>query len=360
LHRLRAQRDTLVRMLRSVRAGHNPEFNDPAVATAIGEYAKYTDASPHMDEAAHAHADEDDAARSEREAELDRDSAAQADQALDACCRAVAAAEAERATAESDVALLLRVLRDLRDGYNKNYHDLAVKAAVEALGDAEKVHGQDARAAAEARASVDFAALALRVAEAQAQLDQLAPATADAADGDGGLADARAAFWDAQTQHNTAKGKVAATAALLETADLGPRDMYLAVKGDCVELDAGEFKYQVCLLDRASQTGNLDVQRVSLGTFEGFGADHTVHRYTHGTRCWNGPERSLTASFVCGTDIKILAVSEPEKCEYHAKMTGPFACALPGEESAAAADDAADDADSAADAADNHRAHDEL
>ncbi|KAJ2793909.1 hypothetical protein H4R21_005710, partial [Coemansia helicoidea] len=98
LHRLRAQRDTLVRMLRSVRAGHNPEFNDPAVATAIGEYAKYTDASPHMDEEAHAHADEDDAARSEREAELDRDSAALADQALDACCRAVAAAEAERAT----------------------------------------------------------------------------------------------------------------------------------------------------------------------------------------------------------------------------------------------------------------------
>ncbi|KAJ2712217.1 hypothetical protein H4R19_002868, partial [Coemansia spiralis] len=380
LHRLRAQRDTLVRMLRSVRAGHNTEFNDPAVATAVERYAEFAEAYPYMENAAEAYADEDDARRSEREAEMDRDSAEQDDRSLEACRSAVDVAESERETAESDVGLLLGLLRDLRAGYNKNYHDLAVKAAVEALRSFEDSRDKDAAAAAAARASVDYAELAIRVAEAKAQLDRLAvPASADdgaeasldAVDGGGNggsdseldklVADARSAFWDLQMQKNTAESKVAETNELLETADLGPHDMYLPVKGDCVELDAGEYKYRVCLLDRVSQEGNHDGQRQSLGTFAGFGADHTVHRYTQGTKCWNGPERSLTATFVCDKDIKVLSVSEPEKCEYHAKMTGPFACQLPSEPAADQPPAPADPTPaSLATAGDQHHPHDEL
>ncbi|KAJ2118336.1 hypothetical protein GGF48_004623, partial [Coemansia sp. RSA 921] len=45
--------------------------------------------------------------------------------------------------------------------------------------------------------------------------------------------------------------------------------------------------------------------------------------------CWNGPERSITVAFECAGVVELVEVKEPEKCEYRAVMTGPFACQLP-------------------------------
>ena len=48
--------------------------------------------------------------------------------------------------------------------------------------------------------------------------------------------------------------------------------------------------------------------------------------YKGGARCWNGPERSVTVEFSCGTENMIYAVAEPEKCEYQFTGTSPALC----------------------------------
>ena len=48
--------------------------------------------------------------------------------------------------------------------------------------------------------------------------------------------------------------------------------------------------------------------------------------FKSGTRCWNGPERSLSVSLLCGREEKILAVSEPEMCTYTMDFATPAAC----------------------------------
>lgn len=54
--------------------------------------------------------------------------------------------------------------------------------------------------------------------------------------------------------------------------------------------------------------------------------NYKTHAHTQGTRCWNGPERSVKATIECGVNNEILEVSEPEKCEYHFRMLSPAVC----------------------------------
>lgn len=69
---------------------------------------------------------------------------------------------------------------------------------------------------------------------------------------------------------------------------------------------------------------------------------YTKQRYTQGTKCWNGPQRSvevvvLISSFAsllttlqlilsCGTENTLLTVAELEKCEYQITGTSPALC----------------------------------
>lgn len=39
-------------------------------------------------------------------------------------------------------------------------------------------------------------------------------------------------------------------------------------------------------------------------------------KYEHGTRCWNGPERSTVVTLVCDDENKVIEVAEPETCAY--------------------------------------------
>jgi len=48
--------------------------------------------------------------------------------------------------------------------------------------------------------------------------------------------------------------------------------------------------------------------------------------YTGGTKCWNGPERSVKLVMSCGTSTEIVSVTEPEKCEYLFKLQTPAVC----------------------------------
>ncbi|KAJ1801900.1 hypothetical protein LPJ75_006357, partial [Coemansia sp. RSA 2598] len=377
LHKLRAHHDSLVLLLRSVRNDHNAEFNDPAVSAAIAAYAQYFDEHPYIEEAALEYAEEDAAARKERQLAMDADSDSQDSVSFDVCRPAISIYENERETLIGEIDMLRQVLDDLRAGYNKNYHDLAVKAAVVGLAEYEAASEKDLAEVREAAEAIVLDELVQQVREGlekysalEAESQEGGNAASDCTAGqdgegdgssciaasggaaqvkdiEGRLSDARSAYWDLQSEVSTLKNAVSNLRELLEK-DLGPGDMYLPVDKECYSLDTGEYTYEVCLLDRATQISNKDGSRQSLGSFAEFGklsdtaVDYSVHKYLQGTKCWNGPHRSLVASFECADEIQVLGVSEPEKCEYHAKMTGPFACDMQLDEQSAMADGASE------------------
>ncbi|KAJ3109369.1 hypothetical protein HDU96_007234 [Phlyctochytrium bullatum] len=128
--------------------------------------------------------------------------------------------------------------------------------------------------------------------------------------------------------------------------DLGPDGALEMLKG-CWSYDTPEYIYDVCFFDRAVQKSKNGGD-VSLGNWQGWtGKDLTAFsgkdlRYTEakfegGLGCWNGPERSMLVRLECGEETKVLEVSEPNKCEYEARVVTPALCEVDlGEEEEAA------------------------
>ncbi|CAO3646669.1 unnamed protein product [Mucor fragilis] len=133
---------------------------------------------------------------------------------------------------------------------------------------------------------------------------------------------------EAEGQVNTLENNLDKVKKGLAT-DYGVDREWLKLKDVCIEKDEGEYTYSLCFLGDAYQKSNKDSTRTNLGKFAKFdGGDdlYKVHTHIHGTRCWNGPERSVKATIECGLNNEILDVSEPEKCEYHFRMLSPAVC----------------------------------
>ncbi|KAJ1950136.1 hypothetical protein EC988_004501, partial [Linderina pennispora] len=302
----------------------------------------FADTYPYLENAAASVMEEGEGARAAREQEMDRDSELQDDKNYEACRDAINIAESERETSKADIDLLYGILAKLRDDYNKNYHDLAVKAAVVGLGEFEQMRDADSTAISSQYETLEIAKAQERVAEAKARLELILDETTETlvdseqpdADFQQRLADARSAYYTASSDKSQMANDVSVLSELLGK-DLGERDMYLPLKDKCYSLDAGEYTYEVCLLDQATQISNKDNSRQHLGSFAEFAKDsdgitlYATHKYLNGNKCWNGPNRSLIATFECAEEIEIVKVTEPEKCEYHALITGPFACPMP-------------------------------
>lgn len=116
--------------------------------------------------------------------------------------------------------------------------------------------------------------------------------------------------------------------------DYGTQLEFAKLEGECFSHDAKDYTYTICMFDKATQKSNKDHVSTHLGYFEKWiGAEskeddkyYTAQLYTRGTRCWNGPERSVKLYLECGIENKIFSVAEPEKCEYIMKMTSPAVC----------------------------------
>ncbi|OAC97577.1 hypothetical protein MUCCIDRAFT_86908 [Mucor lusitanicus CBS 277.49] len=133
---------------------------------------------------------------------------------------------------------------------------------------------------------------------------------------------------EAEDQVNTLENDLEKVKKDLST-DYGVDREWLKLKDVCIEKDEGEYTYSLCFLGDAYQKSNKDSTRTHLGKFAKFdGGDdlYKVHIHSHGTRCWNGPERSVKATIECGLNNEIIDVSEPEKCEYHFRMLSPAVC----------------------------------
>ncbi|XP_042493116.1 glucosidase 2 subunit beta-like [Macadamia integrifolia] len=48
--------------------------------------------------------------------------------------------------------------------------------------------------------------------------------------------------------------------------------------------------------------------------------------FSHGEKCWNGPDRSLKVRLRCGLKNELTDVDEPSRCEYAALLSTPALC----------------------------------
>lgn len=112
-------------------------------------------------------------------------------------------------------------------------------------------------------------------------------------------------------------------------SDLGPSQVYSPLKGKCFDFKDREYTYKLCLFERATQESTSGIQ-TELGRWSGWAgpADnpYSRQRYDGGMQCWNGPTRSAVINIACGVEDKIVAVSEPSKCEYVYDFISPAAC----------------------------------
>ncbi|KAF9987479.1 hypothetical protein BGZ75_000581 [Mortierella antarctica] len=87
-----------------------------------------------------------------------------------------------------------------------------------------------------------------------------------------------------------------------------------------LDIDLGDDETFAQLLDQCFEFKDID----KFSSWEG--ENHNVQMYTGGTRCWNGPDRSVKLVMTCGIENEIVSVTEPAKCEYLFKMQTPAAC----------------------------------
>ncbi|KAJ7477158.1 glucosidase II beta subunit-like-domain-containing protein [Mycena galericulata] len=151
---------------------------------------------------------------------------------------------------------------------------------------------------------------------------------------------ARQALNDAEaTLTRVKKEKATAEEDLLEIFNVegfGPEGEWKKLDGTCLELNTGEYTYEVCMFDQARQKPNKGGTTFNLGTFSSWNPSPDVKPgdpayyerqvYNKGTRCWNGPERSVVLVLTCGTENTIHTVAELEKCEYQFTGTSPALC----------------------------------
>jgi protein kinase C substrate 80K-H len=151
---------------------------------------------------------------------------------------------------------------------------------------------------------------------------------------------ARQAFYDAERELNdlnSEKEQKERDLNKIFTVDgFGNQGEWKKLDGTCLEIESGDYVYEVCLFKEVKQKPLRGGQEFSLGRFESWNPASDVQPgtpeyykkqvYKHGTRCWNGPERNTVVLLECGTENRLHTVQELEKCEYQITGTSPALC----------------------------------
>lgn len=128
--------------------------------------------------------------------------------------------------------------------------------------------------------------------------------------------------------------------------DYGPSDIFRAIKGKCVSMDAGEYEYELCYLDKTMQKSKKGHGNTNMGNFvrierqmaddeerldgKSLGkGERIVLKYEDGQQCWNGPKRSTEVWLGCAETEQLWRVSEAEKCVYKMEVGTPAVCEDP-------------------------------
>lgn len=125
--------------------------------------------------------------------------------------------------------------------------------------------------------------------------------------------------------------------------DYGPGDIFRALKGKCVSVEAGEYTYELCWLEKTAQKSKKGHGNTNMGNFKrvdrevaddedrldgkslGKG-ERMVLRYEDGQSCWNGPKRRTDVWLGCAETEEVWRVAEAEKCVYKMEVGTPAAC----------------------------------
>lgn len=105
--------------------------------------------------------------------------------------------------------------------------------------------------------------------------------------------------------------------------DYGPDKAFWALRDKCMTAKFGDYEYEMCWFKDAIQTGDYATQ---LGSWKRWENDYHTMIYEDGEECWNGPARSFHVTLECGEEEKLLQVTEPNRCEYHAKVSTAAIC----------------------------------
>ncbi|KAI1431034.1 glucosidase II beta subunit-like protein-domain-containing protein [Xylaria sp. CBS 124048] len=128
--------------------------------------------------------------------------------------------------------------------------------------------------------------------------------------------------------------------------DYGPDDIFRVLKGKCISVEAGEYEYELCWMDKTTQKSKKGGSRTNMGKFEKIGfresdeeerhdgkglgrGTRMVLEFDNGQHCWNGPNRRTDVWLACAETEELWRVSEQEKCVYKMEVGTPAACEMP-------------------------------
>jgi len=108
--------------------------------------------------------------------------------------------------------------------------------------------------------------------------------------------------------------------------DFGPDDVFASIANQCFEFNDLEYTYKMCAFDYCAQKPKHGGSETRLGSWEKWSEPHVQMSYERGIQCWNGPSRSTKVDLRCGGENKLVAASEPNRCEYLFLFETPAAC----------------------------------
>ncbi|GMG25811.1 unnamed protein product [Ambrosiozyma monospora] len=267
---------------------------------------------------------------------------------------------------DDSLSLLDKVLAGLSNDYNPNFNDPAVKAAVQAYRDFEANKGDDfiSNDSENRKVGEGFSDLYKEIESLKKQVIQLSKSSESSAAAPSSTGFSLQGFMESlvssflgidppkkqNTDGGNDKGFEVADGDLDKTIkdiknkiksftreldnknkdlekNYGPDDILRGLEGECIVEPINGYDYKICFTDKLEQI-NKGGRGTLIGKFDNSELNDGVLKmhYNRGEKCWNGPIRKGSVTFQCGTKNKILAVSEPEKCEYSFVVSSPIGC----------------------------------
>ncbi|KAF9951580.1 hypothetical protein BGZ72_006938 [Mortierella alpina] len=296
LEHSRSSRDLLRKTLQDLKENHNKNYHDLAVKSTVSGYDEYVSG---LDEGA---AEEPTEASDNNKSSDSCTGGECADQQL---TRLVD----DTFAMQRDIVSLRDLLMGLKHEYNTEYNDEAVLAAVKIAEEFDLLWNED-RQEFKDELPLDIPA---EESDTSPESEKLREAT-DLA---------QVEYDKASDEERQVQDTIREIERKLDI-DLGDDESFAQLLDQCFEFKDIEYTYSICLFGDANQRSH---STTFLGKFSSWeGENHNVQMYTGGTRCWNGPDRSVKLVMTCGIENEIISVTEPAKCEYLFKMQTPAAC----------------------------------
>ncbi|CAO3573373.1 unnamed protein product [Mortierella alpina] len=297
----RDSRDSLRKTLQDLKENHNKNYHDLAVKNTVSGFDEYVSG---LNESAA----EDSAEGSDSTSHDNHDSS-------DTCGTGECADQQltrlsdETFAIQREIVTLRDLLMGLKHEYNTEYNDEAVLAAVKIAEEFDLLWNED-RQEFKDELPLD---IPVEESDANPESEKLREAT-----------DLAQAEYDKASEEETQTRDTIREIERKLDIDLGDDETFAQLLDQCFEFKDIEYTYSICLFGDANQRSH---STTFLGKFSSWeGENHNVQMYTGGTRCWNGPDRSVKLVMTCGIENEIISVTEPAKCEYLFKMQTPAAC----------------------------------